>query len=51
MKKTAIVLIIFTFITSCATTHRGRVCGGAGGQRCVEHSVKENVTTSIKRNS
>ena len=33
MKKTVLILISL-FITSCASN--GRVCGGAGGKRCVE---------------
>jgi hypothetical protein len=51
MKKIAALLIVLSFLTSCATTHRGRVCGGAGGQRCVENSAKKETVISTKRNS
>ncbi|MBC7524496.1 MAG: hypothetical protein H7239_08680 [Flavobacterium sp.] len=43
MKKLiAILLLIITLFSSCAS-HSGRVCGGVGGRRCVEHQKIENV--------
>lgn len=47
MKKITLFLIVITFI-SCSS-HPGRVCGGGGGKRCVEISVKKEH--SNKRNS
>ena len=38
---------------SCGSSHPGRVCGGRGGQRNVENSIKKETkfTTNLKRNS
>jgi hypothetical protein len=40
--KTTILLLLLILISSCATS--GRVCGGKGGQRCVQnvHFYAEN---------
>lgn len=37
MKKIILLIVLIT-ISSCASN--GRVCGGAGGKRCVEVSKK-----------
>jgi hypothetical protein len=37
MKKIISILILVLFITSCGSN---RVCGGPGGARCVDASVK-----------
>ncbi len=39
--KTIVLLIMFFFVLSCSTP--GRVCGGAGGKRCVEVSKISTV--------
>jgi PBP1b-binding outer membrane lipoprotein LpoB len=41
MKKILLVLALALFITSCASN---RVCGGPGGARCVDVTVKPQPT-------
>jgi hypothetical protein len=41
MKKTILILVITFFINSCGVS--GRVCGGSGGKRCVEVSIKKQI--------
>jgi hypothetical protein len=50
MKKIIIIAVLATFITSCSS-HRGRVCGGPGGGRCVENTPKINSETPLSINS
>jgi hypothetical protein len=42
MKKIILIVLIAGFVTSCASVP-GRVCGGKGGGRCVENTVKPIV--------
>ena len=44
MKKLSYVLLVLGFLTSCAASHPGRVCGGPGGGRCVENTQKQKTT-------
>ena len=52
MKK-FITLIILFVLYSCGSSHPGRVCGGRGGQRNVENTIKKETkfTPTLKRNS
>lgn len=52
MKK-IISLFIVSVLYSCGASHPGRVCGGPGGRRCVENTIKPEtkVSPTIKRNS
>ncbi|WP_395053155.1 hypothetical protein [Flavobacterium sp.] len=52
MKK-FITLIILFVLYSCGSSHPGRVCGGRGGQRNVENTIKKEtkITPILKRNS
>jgi hypothetical protein len=50
MKKVLTLVVLFSFLTLCSS-HRGRVCGGAGGQRCVEKEMQKESALSAKRNS
>lgn len=49
MKKIITILIVITSV-SCAS-HPGRVCGGAGGKRCVTNIPKIEIIKYSKRNS
>lgn len=50
MKKIIIIVVLGICIASCSS-HRGRVCGGAGGGRCVENNQKSNIEIPVKANS
>jgi hypothetical protein len=43
MKKLLYILLILGFLTSCAASHPGRVCGGRGGGRVVDQFQKQNT--------
>ena len=43
MKKLLYALLILGFLTSCAASHPGRVCGGRGGGRVVENNQNQKT--------
>jgi hypothetical protein len=49
MKK--VVLILIAILVLSCSSHPGRVCGGAGGKRCVNNIPKKEIIKSSKRNS
>ena len=50
MKKILVLSLVLISIVACSSAP-GRVCGGKGGKRCVENTIKNPTLTSIKVNS